>query len=69
VATLARVTNLRPGDRIEYLGQNVFDDLIVTGDIGEVDHVEGTWVHAIWPRSGVHSVPTQSVRLVPPEQS
>jgi hypothetical protein len=58
---------LTRGDRVEYLGAPVFDGIIDTGEIGWVTKVERGWVHAVWPRSGVHSVPLDSVRLLPPE--
>jgi len=56
-----------PGDRVEYVAAPVFDLIIETGEIGWVTKVEGGWVHAAWPRSGVHSVPLANVRLLPPE--
>jgi hypothetical protein len=53
------------GDRVEYLGAGVFDNLIVRGDIGVVRRVGNGWVHALWPRcEGVHSVPIDHVRVV-----
>lgn len=52
----------RVGDRIEYMGRPVFDGIIDTGEVGSVIKVEGGWVFARWPRSGVHSVPLESVR-------
>jgi hypothetical protein len=55
------------GDRVEYTGEPVFDGIIGTGEIGWVTKVQGGWVVAFWPRSGVHSVPAGSVRLLPPE--
>jgi hypothetical protein len=45
----------------------VFDLIIDTGEIGWVTKVEGDWVYAAWPRSGVHSVPVSNVRLLGPE--
>lgn len=54
------------GDRVEYVDAPVFDGIVATGDIGWVTKVEGSWVFAMWPRSGVHSVPVSSVRLLPP---
>jgi hypothetical protein len=56
-----------PGDRVEYIGRPVFDRIIDTGEIGWVTKVEAGWVFAMWPRSGVHSVPIANVRLIPPE--
>jgi hypothetical protein len=56
-----------PGDRVEYIGQPVFDGIIETGEIGWVTKVEAGWVYAAWPRSGVHSVPVGNVRLLGPE--
>lgn len=56
-----------PGDRVEYIAEPVFDLIIETGEIGWVTKVEDGWVHAAWPRSGVHSVPVAHVRLLPPE--
>jgi hypothetical protein len=56
-----------PGDRVEYIAEPVFDLIIDTGEIGWVTRVEGDWVVAAWPRSGVHSVPVANVRLLPPE--
>jgi hypothetical protein len=56
---------LRPGDRVEYLRAGVFDNLLVRGEVGEVVRVDGDWVYAVWPRSGLHSVPTANVRLCP----
>ena len=53
-----------PGQRVEYIAEGVFDLIIDTGDIGTVTKVEGGWVFAAWPRSGVHSVPLTNVRLV-----
>ena len=58
---------LAPGDRVEYIGAPVFDGIIDTGEIGWVTKVEGDWVYASWPRSGVHSVPLSNVRLLGPE--
>lgn len=55
------------GDRVEYIGAPVFDGIITTGDIGWVTKVEGGWVFASWPRSGIHSVPARNVRLRLPE--
>jgi hypothetical protein len=55
------------GDRVEYIDAPVFDGIITTGDIGWVTKVEGSWVFAMWPRSGIHSVPASSVRLLPPK--
>jgi hypothetical protein len=54
----------RPGDRVEYVGQPVFDGIIDTGEIGSVIKIEKGWVFARWPRSGVHSVPLYKVRLL-----
>ena len=56
-----------PGDRVEYIAEPVFDLIIETGEIGWVTRVEGDWIFAAWPRSGVHSVPLANVRLLPPE--
>ena len=56
-----------PGDRVEYTAEPVFDLIIETGEIGWVTRVEGDWIFAAWPRSGVHSVPVANVRLLPPE--
>ncbi len=56
-----------PGDRIEYIGRAVFDGIIDTGEVGWVIRVEAGWVFASWPRSGVHSVPVRSARLLAPE--
>jgi hypothetical protein len=56
---------LEPGDRVEYVAAPVFDEIIVTGEIGVVTAVEDDWVFARWPRSGVHSVPAAHVRPVP----
>ena len=53
----------RPGDHVEYTAVDVFDRLIRTGDVGVVTAVLDGWVHADWPRSGVHSVPLAHVRL------
>lgn len=55
------------GDRVEYIGAPVFDGIIATGEIGWVTRVESGWVFAVWPRSGIHSVPASNVRLLPPE--
>jgi hypothetical protein len=52
----------RPGDRVEYMAAPVYDLLIETGEIGVVVKVEAGWVHALWPRSGQHSVPVRNVR-------
>ena len=54
-----------PGERVEYIGEPVFDGIIWTGDFGRVTRVEGGWVHARWP-GGSHSVPVESVRPAPP---
>jgi len=54
----------RKGDRVVYTGGAVFDLLIVRGDVGVVERVEDGWVAAWWPRSGLHSVPSSSVRPV-----
>ena len=54
----------RPGDRVECVGQPVFDGIIRTGEVGSVVKVEEGWVYALWPRSGVHSVPLYNVRLL-----
>ena len=56
-----------PGDRVEYAADDVFDQLIVTGEIGTVVRVEEGRVFAEWPRSGVHGVPLKNVRLARPE--
>jgi len=56
-----------PGDRVQYIAAPVFDRIIDTGEIGRVTKVEAGWVFAAWPRSGIHSVPIASVRLLPPE--
>jgi hypothetical protein len=56
---------LRPGDRVEYLGSGVFDNLIVRGEIGEVVRVDGDWVSAGWPRSGLDRVPMANVGSCP----
>jgi hypothetical protein len=58
------VRGYRPGDRVQYVGQPVFDGIIDTGEVGTVVKVEEGWVFARWPRSGVHSVPLYSVRLL-----
>jgi hypothetical protein len=55
------------GDRVEYIAEPVFDGIITTGEIGWVTKVEGDWVFAAWPRSGIHSVPARNVRLLGPE--
>jgi hypothetical protein len=55
------------GDRVEYIGAPVFDGIITTGEVGWVTKVEAGWVFALWPRSGVHSVPVGNVRLLPPK--
>jgi hypothetical protein len=55
------------GDRVQYVGAPVFDGIIDTGEIGWVTNVVDGWVHAVWPRSGVHSVPVDAVRLLGPE--
>ena len=54
------------GDRVEYIAAPVFDGIITTGDIGTVTRVEDGWVFAVWPRNGIHSVPLDHVRRVPP---
>src|SRR5438270_12884831 len=54
----------RPGDRVQYVGQPVFDGIIDTGEVGSVVKVDQGWVFAHWPRSGVHSVPLYNVRLL-----
>ena len=56
------VEDYRPGDRVEYIAAPVFDLIIETGEVGVVTKVENGWVHALWPRSGEHSVPLQHVR-------
>lgn len=50
------------GDRVEYVAAPVFDLIIVTGDVGVVAFEREGWVHAEWPRGGVHSVPREHVR-------
>ena len=50
------------GSPVEYVGLAVFDLIIRTGDIGTVTRVQDGWVHAVWPRSGEHSVPFEKVR-------
>lgn len=52
------------GDRVRYTGAPVFDLLIETGEVGDVDRTEGEWVHAWWPRSGLHSVRIADVEPV-----
>lgn len=52
----------RSGDRVEYVGAPVFDQLIRTGDVGVVTSEDDGWVSAEWPRGGVHSVPKEMVR-------
>ena len=54
------------GNRVEYVGRPVFDLIIRTGDVGTVTRVQDGWVHALWPRSGEHSVPVEKVRPVQP---
>jgi hypothetical protein len=49
------------GDRVRYLAAPVFDMIIDTGEIGIVERVDGGWVFAWWPRSGLHSVPEANV--------
>lgn len=51
-----------PGDAVEYIAQPVYDRIIQPGDVGRVTRVTDGWVHAIWPRSGEHSVPVGNVR-------
>lgn len=58
---------VEPGDRVEYTGDPVYDGIIWTGDFGVVTQVEKGWVHARWPKSGVHSVPLDAVRPAPRE--
>lgn len=53
---------LEVGQMVEYIAEPVFDLIIQTGDIGRVTRVENGWVHAVWPRSGEHSVPVVNVR-------
>src|SRR5947209_7817700 len=43
----------RPGGRIEYIAEPVFDAIIDTGEVGAVVSIEDGWVFAAWPRSGV----------------
>jgi hypothetical protein len=50
-----------PGDRVRYIGAPVFDLIIDTGEIGVVERVDAGWIYALWPRSGVHSVPLTNV--------
>ncbi|SDE07656.1 hypothetical protein [Auraticoccus monumenti] len=50
------------GDRVEYVAAPVFDGLVRTGDVGVVTSEQDGWVHAEWPRGGVHSVPSGHVR-------
>ena len=49
------------GDRVRYVAASVFDLIIKTGETGTVERVEGDWVFAWWPRSGLHSVPLTNV--------
>lgn len=49
------------GDRVRYVAQPVFDLIIDTGEVGTVERVEGDWVFAWWPRSGLHGVPVANV--------
>ena len=53
----------RAGDRVEYIGDGVFDLIIVTGEVGPVTREEAGWVFAVWPRSGERSVPIENVRM------
>lgn len=52
----------KPGDRVEYTAEPVFDLIITTDEVGVVTRVENGWVFADWPRSGEHSVPLAHVR-------
>jgi hypothetical protein len=49
------------GDRVRYIARPVFDLIIETGEVGIVERVDDGWVHAWWPRSGLHSVPEPNV--------
>lgn len=51
------------GERVRYTAAPV-DLIIETGEVGVVERVEGHWVFAWWPKSGLHSVPATSVELV-----
>ena len=53
----------RKGDRVRYIAAPVYDLIIETGEIGVVERVDGEWVFAWWPRSGLHSVPVTNVEL------
>ena len=55
-------TEYAAGDRVVYVAEPVFDEIIRTGEVGIVDRVEDGWVFAWWPRSGRHSVPVGNVR-------
>ncbi len=52
----------RPGDRVRYVAEPVFDVLVKPGDTGVVVQVEGSEVVVEWPDTGRHSVPLVSVR-------
>ena len=52
----------RPGDRIRYVAEPVYDLLVKPGDTGVVVRVEDGWIFVEWPETGEHSVPLASVR-------
>jgi hypothetical protein len=61
---VARGVSYERGERVRYTAAPVSDLIIQTGDVGVVERVEGHWVYAFWPTSGLHSVPTASVEAV-----
>lgn len=63
VRSPGELEDLRPGDRIEYLCDPVFDLLIICGDRGRVVRMADDWVFAAWERTASElSVPIASVR-------
>jgi hypothetical protein len=59
--------DLRPGDRIEYIGASTIDGVLDAGATGAVAGVQDGWVHAVWRTAGAHRVPIADVRPLPPE--
>lgn len=62
--------DLKPGERVVYLGEPVFDLIIKTGETGIVEQVQDDSVFADWPRCGIQAVPRSSVDRAeaPPER-
>jgi hypothetical protein len=59
--------DLRPGDRVEYIGDRESDGVIDPGEIGWVTKVEPARVSAFWRKTGIQHVPLASIRALPPE--